>query len=176
MLDDGRLTDSHGRTVDFTNAIVVMTSNVGSQAIQQITLEGGSNDDVREAVEEVMRAKFLPEFLNRIDESIIFSPLSREDVRQIVDLQVERLVALAAKQDLALRVTEEARDQIAVEGYDPLYGGRPLKRVIQQQLQNRLAEEMLKGHFADGGGIVVDCRDGQFVFETATEHETQPST
>ncbi len=173
ILDDGRLTDSQGHTVDFTNTIVVMTSNVGSQAIQQITLEGGGEKEIRDQVEQVMRAKFLPEFLNRIDETMIFSPLSRADVRKIVDLQVQRLVDLAAKQGLSLRITDAARDQVALDGYDPLYGGRPLKRVIQQRIQNPLAEEMLKGQFAEGAEMVVDCRDNQFLFEPANR-ETQP--
>ncbi|MEM9657657.1 MAG: AAA family ATPase, partial [Planctomycetota bacterium] len=145
VLDDGRLTDNHGHTVDFTNTIIVMTSNVGSQLIQQIAEEGGSEEEMREALRESLRTRFLPEFLNRIDETIVFHPLDREHVAQIVDLQLDRLEEQLKRRELDLVVTSAARNRIAALGYDPTFGARPVKRVIQQQLQNPLATELLRG-------------------------------
>jgi ATP-dependent Clp protease ATP-binding subunit ClpB len=164
VLDDGRLTDNHGHTVDFKNTIIVMTSNIGSQAIQRITDEGGSEKDISKAVLEVLQTRLLPEFLNRIDEIIVFHALDREEIRRIVDLQVARLQQQIAQQDLTLSVTETARNTIANEGYDPVYGARPLKRVIQQRIQNPLAVELLRGGFRAGERVHVDYRDGQFTF------------
>jgi ATP-dependent Clp protease ATP-binding subunit ClpB len=172
VLDDGRLSDNQGHTVDFKNTIVVMTSNIGSQLIQQIANEGGSEEQMREAVAEAMQSRFLPEFLNRIDETIIFHPLDRGQIRKIVDLQIGRLQRQLQKSGYRLEVTDAARDRIAVEGYDPTYGARPLKRVIQQRLQNPLATELLKGEFADSEGLRIDYRDGEFVFEPAAVGET----
>ena len=165
VLDDGRLTDGQGRTVDFTNTIVVMTSNIGSQAIQEITREGGKQTEIKEAVQEILRDKFLPEFLNRIDETIVFHPLDRAQIGKIVDLQLEHLQRLLSEQEITLEVTPAARQQIATEGYDPVYGARPLKRVIQQRLQNPLATELLRGRVSSGGGLRIDYADGEFTFE-----------
>jgi ATP-dependent Clp protease ATP-binding subunit ClpB len=165
VLDDGRLTDSLGHTVDFTNTIVVMTSNVGSQAIQEITKEGGSEQEVRDAVKEALQARFLPEFLNRIDETIIFHPLDKRHIRRIVDIQVKRLVKQAEKAGITLECTDNALDEIARLGYDPVYGARPLKRVIQQQLQNELARELLSGKFPEGSSVRIDFVQDGFVFE-----------
>ncbi|MCO6455575.1 MAG: ATP-dependent chaperone ClpB [Pirellulaceae bacterium] len=164
VLDDGRLTDNHGHTVDFTNSIVVMTSNIGSQLIQQVTEEGGDEAEIRQAVQAALRTQFLPEFLNRIDETIIFHPLTRDEISRIVDLQLARLGKQLAERDITLQVTDRARKQIAAEGYDPTYGARPLKRVIQQQIQNPLATEILKGRIAEGGGLRIDYEQG-FTFE-----------
>jgi len=164
VLDDGRLTDNHGHTVDFTNTIVVMTSNVGSQLIQQIAAEGGSEEEMREALEEALKARFLPEFLNRIDETIVFHPLGRDEVAKIVDLQLARLEKLVAKNGLQLEVTQAARNRIAALGYDPAFGARPVKRVIQQELQNPLATELLRGEYPEGSTIVVDVDDDEFTF------------
>ena len=166
VLDDGRLTDSLGHTVDFTNTIVVMTSNVGSQAIQEITKEGGSEQEVRDAVKDALQARFLPEFLNRIDETIIFHPLDKRHIRRIVDIQVKRLVKQAEKAGITLECTDNALDEIARLGYDPVYGARPLKRVIQQQLQNELARELLSGKFPEGSSVRIDFVQDGFVFET----------
>jgi ATP-dependent Clp protease ATP-binding subunit ClpB len=171
VLDDGRLTDSHGRTVDFTNTIIVMTSNIGSQAIQQVSQEGGSEDEIREAVRGALSTHFLPEFLNRIDETIIFHPLDRAQIRKIVGLQVEHLARQLEAHGMKLEVTDRAKDAVAQEGYDPTYGARPLKRVIQQQIQNPLASEILKGRFGEGVLIRVDFRDGEFSFERREEAE-----
>ncbi|MCA9248807.1 MAG: AAA family ATPase, partial [Planctomycetales bacterium] len=164
VLDDGRLTDNHGHTVDFTNTIVVMTSNVGSQLIQEVTERGGDEDAMHEAVTAALQAKFLPEFLNRIDETIVFHPLKRDEIRRIVDLQIDRLSKLLEAQQLHLQVSEAARAEIANQGYDPTYGARPLKRVIQQQLQNPLATELLKGEFAEGATIAIDYVGDEFTF------------
>jgi ATP-dependent Clp protease ATP-binding subunit ClpB len=164
VLDDGRLTDSLGHTVDFTNTIVVMTSNVGSQAIQEITKEGGSEQEVRDAVKEALQARFLPEFLNRIDETIVFHPLDKKHIRTIVDIQVKRLVKQAEKAGITLECTEAALDEIARLGYDPVYGARPLKRVIQQQLQNELARELLSGRFPEGSTVRIDFVQDGFTF------------
>jgi ATP-dependent Clp protease ATP-binding subunit ClpB len=164
VLDDGRLTDSLGHTVDFTNTIVVMTSNVGSQAIQEITKEGGSEQEVRDAVKEALQARFLPEFLNRIDETIVFHPLDKKHIRRIVDIQMKRLVNQAEKAGIMLECSDAALDEIARLGYDPIYGARPLKRVIQQQLQNELARELLAGRFPEGSNVRIDFVQDGFTF------------
>jgi ATP-dependent Clp protease ATP-binding subunit ClpB len=169
VLDDGRLSDNQGHTVDFTNTIIVMTSNIGSQLIQEIGRQGGSEEEMRDAVKEALEGRFLPEFLNRIDEVIIFHPLDRAQIRKIVDLQIERLQQQLGQANLQLDVTEEARDAIAERGYDPTYGARPLKRVIQQRIQNPLASEILKGEFPEGSLVRVDYRDGEFTFELGAE-------
>jgi ATP-dependent Clp protease ATP-binding subunit ClpB len=165
VLDDGRLTDNHGNTVDFTNTIIVMTSNIGSQAIQQIAQEGGTEEDMRAAVRESLTAKFLPEFLNRIDEVIVFHPLGRKEIHRIVELQIQRLNRQLESQGVGLTVTEAALNAVANQGYDPAFGARPLKRVIQQRLQNPLATEILKGSVLEGSQIRIDFRDGDFTFE-----------
>ncbi len=165
VLDDGRLTDNQGHTVDFTNTIVVMTSNVGSQLVQEVTREGGSQADIREAVLESMHSRFLPEFLNRIDEVIIFHPLSQAQIRKIVGLQVDRLTKLLAGKHIELEVTPAAIDAIAQQGFDPTFGARPLKRVIQQRIQNPLAVELLKQDSAEGSRVRVDVLDGEFTFD-----------
>jgi ATP-dependent Clp protease ATP-binding subunit ClpB len=164
VLDDGRLTDGQGRTVDFTNTVIVMTSNIGSQMIQQITSEGGSDEEIEAAVRDILKQHLLPEFLNRIDETIVFHPLDREQIGKIVDLQLHRFAKLLAERDIHLEVTDAARKEIATEGYDPTYGARPLKRVIQQRIQNPLATELLKGHIPDHGGVRVDSHNEQFTF------------
>ncbi|MFV1965711.1 MAG: ATP-dependent chaperone ClpB [Pirellulaceae bacterium] len=179
--DDGRLTDNHGNTVNFSNTIIVMTSNIGSQMIQQIAQKGGTEDAMRAAVTEAMQARFLPEFLNRIDETIVFHPLDRRQIRRIVGLQIDRLRGQLQQQNMELTVTEAAQNAIAAEGYDPTFGARPLKRVIQQQLQNPLATEILKGTLSEGARVVIDYQDGEFTFQadasgaTETEPESVPS-
>jgi ATP-dependent Clp protease ATP-binding subunit ClpB len=167
VLDDGRLSDSHGHTVDFSNTIVVMTSNVGSQVIEEITREGGGEEQIREAVQETLRTRFLPEFLNRIDEVLIFHPLRPEAIHKIVGLQVGRLKKMMAQKEIELDVTERAINAIALEGYDPTYGARPLKRVIQQRLQNPLAVELLKKESPAGTRVRIDFIDGEFTFDQA---------
>ena len=170
VLDDGRLSDSHGHTVDFTNTIIVMTSNVGSQMIQESFEAGASYEEMRDQVMESLETRFLPEFLNRIDEIIVFRPLDRSQIRKIVDLQVTRLEKLLEARDFHLEVTDKARDEIANRGYDPAFGARPLKRVIQNELQNPLASELLKGQIAEGSTINIDYDGSEFTF-TATGGE-----
>ena len=165
VLDDGRLTDNQGHTVDFTNTIIVMTSNIGSQLIQEISKEGGSEDEIREAIDQSLHTRFLPEFLNRIDEVMIFHPLAAEQIRRIVEIQIERLGEQLQQKGIELEVTPAAIDAIAADGYDPTYGARPLKRVIQQQIQNPLAVEILKREFAEGSRVKVDYVEGEFTFE-----------
>jgi len=156
LLDDGRLTDGQNRTVDFTNTIVVMTSNIGSQMIQRVAEEGGSEEEMQQAVQDSLKTKFLPEFLNRIDETIIFEPLRKEQIRKIVVLQIQRLEKQLVENHYRLNVTERAIDAISSEGYDPVYGARPLKRVIQRRLQNKIATELLRREENNGGSIHVD--------------------
>jgi ATP-dependent Clp protease ATP-binding subunit ClpB len=145
-----------------------MTSNIGSSAIQEITREGGKQSEIKEAVQEILREKFLPEFLNRIDETIVFHPLDRSQIGKIVDLQLQHLENLLAEQEITLEVTPAARQEIANEGYDPVYGARPLKRVIQQRLQNPLATELLRGRVSSGGGLRIDYADGEFTFQPSS--------
>ncbi|MFZ1934731.1 MAG: ATP-dependent chaperone ClpB [Thermoguttaceae bacterium] len=165
VLDDGRLSDNQGHTVDFTNTIVVMTSNIGSQVIQEIAKEGGSEEEMRQAVMDTLQTRFLPEFLNRVDEIMIFHPLGPDQIRKIVDLQIDRLRKQLAERGIRLEVTNAALSAIAEEGYDPTYGARPLKRVIQQRVQNPLAVEMLKQEFGEGSGVKIGYADGEFTFE-----------
>ncbi|MEZ0335032.1 MAG: ATP-dependent chaperone ClpB, partial [Gemmatimonadales bacterium] len=160
VLDDGRLTDSQGRVVDFRNAVIIMTSNIGSQYI--VDAGGATWDRVEERVRDDLRNHFRPEFLNRVDDIIVFRPLAREDLVRIVDLQLVRLEQLLGARNLKLDVTREARELLAEQGYDPVYGARPLKRVIQRELQNRIALELLEGSFNEGDTIRVE-RDGHTV-------------
>jgi ATP-dependent Clp protease ATP-binding subunit ClpB len=165
VLDDGRLSDNQGHTVDFKNTIIVMTSNIGSQLIQEITQEGGTEEEVREAVMQSLGTRFLPEFLNRIDEILIFHPLGQSQIRKIVELQIERLKNQLQEKGIALEVTPAALDAVAKEGYDPVYGARPLKRVIQQRIQNPLAVEILKKDFPEGSRMKIDFQNDDFSFE-----------
>jgi ATP-dependent Clp protease ATP-binding subunit ClpB len=154
VLDDGRLTDGQGRTVDFRNAIVIMTSNLGSAVFQDASL---SPEKRREEILEDVRGAFRPEFVNRIDEIVVFDPLSREHIRRIVDIQLRHLVERLAARRLTLELTDAARDLLASEGYDPAFGARPLKRLIQHELQDPLAMRLLAGEIHDGDTVTVDA-------------------
>lgn len=165
LLDDGRLTDSHGRTVNFTNTIVVMTSNIGSQTILDLNGKEDSKEIYRRC-QEALRKEFLPEFLNRVDEVIVFEPLDKENLREIVDLQLKRLNEQMEENGYTLELTTAAKDLLAEEGYDPVYGARPLKRVIQQRLQNALANQLLSGEHPQGTKIRVDAHGNEFAFES----------
>jgi ATP-dependent Clp protease ATP-binding subunit ClpB len=157
ILDDGRLTDGQGRTVDFRNAVVIMTSNLGSAEIQRLAARPNADlAQIREAAMEHLRAEFRPEFLNRVDETVVFRPLSREDVGRIVEIQLVRLQRRLADRQLTLELTEAAREAIADAGYDPNYGARPLKRALQRMVQDPLALSLLKGEFKAGDHVVVD--------------------
>ncbi len=154
VLDDGRLTDGHGRTVDFRNTVVIMTSNLGSQRIQE--LAGEENyEAMKAAVMEVVTEQFRPEFINRIDDVVVFHPLDSAHLRKIVDIQLEYLHARLADRDMSLSLDAAARERLAEAGYDPVYGARPLKRAIQQQLENPLAQRILSGDFVPGDAIRV---------------------
>ena len=146
-----------------------MTSNIGSQLIQQIVSEGGSEEDLRNSLEETLRTRFTPEFLNRIDEKIVFHPLDRSQVGKIVDLQLQKLADILQQRGLGLHVTEAARNQIAADGYDPVYGARPVQRVIQQSVQNPLATELLRGEYPEGLTVEIDHTDTGFTFRAVTE-------
>lgn len=162
LLDDGRLTDGHGRTVSFKNTVVIMTSNVGSQWIKEL---GGHDEvEIRRRVLEALSEQFRPEFLNRIDEVIIFHSLGMEQLVQIVDIQLRHLQSLLDDRKVKLVLTDEAKHRLADEGFDPVYGARPLKRVIQKELQDPLALKLLEGEFRDGDTIQVDSKDDKFVF------------
>ena len=156
ILDDGRLTDGQGRTVDFRNSVLIMTSNIGSQVIAE--LGPSQRAELERHVQEALRAHFKPEFLNRIDETIIFHQLGREQIRRIVDIQLERVSRLLEDRRIQIEVSDEARELLAAKGYDPHYGARPLKRVIQRMLQDPLAMKILEGEFPEGSKVRVDAR------------------
>jgi len=164
VLDDGRLTDGHGRTVDFTNTVIVMTSNVGSQVIQRVASEGGSDEEMQAAIQEALRARFLPEFLNRIDDVVTFHPLGQDQIHRIVRLQLQELAKRLDDVGLQLEVTEAAISKIAVDGFDPAYGARPLKRVIQREVQNPLATALLRSSYPEGSTVLVDHNGEEFTF------------
>jgi len=177
VLDDGRLTDGHGRTVNFKNTIVVMTSNVGSAHIQRL-IESGAGDaevhdiEIEMRVKEELKARFRPEFLNRIDETIIFHQLGRDDLVRIADIQIAHLHRRLADRQIALVLTEAAKSKLATDGYEPTYGARPLKRLIRQEIENPLAKRLLEGRFGLGDTIVVDVEGGSFSFERRRAAET----
>ena len=164
ILDDGRMTDGHGRTVDFKNTIVIMTSNVGSQWIQE--LGTSRRDELEKRVTEALRAQFKPEFLNRIDEIIIFQSLTQEQLVEIVDIQINKLCARLADRKIALNLLDSAKSLLAKMGYDPIYGARPLKRAIQQYIENPLSLEILKGHIQDGSRVTAEAEGEKIVFHT----------
>jgi ATP-dependent Clp protease ATP-binding subunit ClpB len=162
ILDDGRLTDGQGRTVDFKNAVLIMTSNVGSPIIQE--LAGQDDQLMRTRVMEALRTQFRPEFLNRIDETIIFRNLGREEIDAIINIQLAIVVKRLRERKLQLQLTAKARALLADEGYDPVYGARPLKRAIQKRVLDPLAMQVLNGTFKEGDTVVVDVVDGQVTF------------
>jgi ATP-dependent Clp protease ATP-binding subunit ClpB len=157
LLDDGRLTDGQGRTVDFKNTVVIMTSNIGSHLVHQ---EGLTPADVRAGMLDALRAHFRPEFLNRIDEIVVFSSLSMEQLTHIVEIQVNRLARRLEERGITLALTTAAKAALARKGYDPIYGARPLKRVIQSQILDKLAMAVLKGDFRAGDTVEVDATEG----------------
>ncbi|HUU35862.1 MAG TPA: AAA family ATPase, partial [Vicinamibacterales bacterium] len=165
LLDDGRLTDGKGRTVDFTNAVVIMTSNLGSHFIAESAQRGGTLDEgVRHQVNDTLRAHFKPEFLNRIDEVIFFHALDRSHIAQVIDIQLAGLLKRLADRKIAITLSDAAKDAIVEEGYDPIYGARPLKRTIQRRILDPLALRVLEGTFAEGDHVVVDLGASGLVF------------
>ena len=163
VLDDGRLTDGQGRTVDFRNTVIVMTSNLGSDLIQAIAPEK-SYELMKSKVMQVVSAHFRPEFINRIDEPVVFHALGRDQIRCIVDLQLDHLVRRLSDQDLTLEISDQVLDLVAEVGYDPVYGARPIKRALQQLVENPLAQEILAGHYAPGDRINAILQKEQIVF------------
>ncbi len=163
VLDDGRLTDSQGRTVDFRNTVIIMTSNLGSQQIQAMA-DKEDYEAVKNMVMDIVGQHFRPEFINRVDETVVFHPLEKEQIRQIASIQIQHLKQRVAEQDMVLDVSEAALDKVGDAGFDPVYGARPLKRAIQQYLENPLAQKLLNGEFMAGDTIHIDVRDDELVF------------
>ena len=166
VLDDGRLTDGHGRTVDFRNTVIVMTSNLGSNLIQEMAGEE-NYDAMKTAVMDVVGTHFRPEFINRVDDLVVFHPLGREHIRKIVDIQLAYLHDRLADREISIRLSDAARDKLADAGFDPVYGARPLKRAIQQQVENPLAQEILQGRFKPGDVIEVGVDEDRLEFSNA---------
>ena len=160
ILDDGRLTDGHGRTVDFKNTVVIMTSNLGSHWFREIDNEA----EIRDRMMETLRAQFRPEFLNRVDEIIIFHSLSREQIGQVVDIQLRILSARLADRHMTINLTGATKDLIVNEGFDPTYGARPLKRTIQRFLENPLSKKILQGEFQQGDSIRIEMEEDRLTF------------
>jgi ATP-dependent Clp protease ATP-binding subunit ClpB len=171
LLDDGRLTDGQGRTVDFRNTLIIMTSNLGSQYI--LDMSEKDRDKMEALIQQALREHFRPEFLNRVDEIVIFRPLTKQDLREIVNLTVEGLRRMLAEREIGLELTDAASDALAEEGYDPNFGARPLKRTLQRRIQNPLAMRLLKGEFKPGQTIEVDFEKGEFVFRAAARERAE---
>ena len=168
VLDDGRLTDSQGRTVDFRNTVIIMTSNLGSQKIQEMS-DSGDHEAMKKIVMDIVSQHFRPEFINRVDETVVFHPLGREQIRSIAKIQIEHLRQRLDDQDIAIELSEAALDKLGEAGFDPVYGARPLKRAIQQYLENPLAQQLLLGKYMAGDTIEVDVKDDELIFR-----KTQP--
>ena len=170
ILDDGRLTDGHGRTVDFKNTVVIMTSNVGSHHI--LEYRGGDDPDAYERMKrdvlEVLQQQFRPEFLNRVDETVVFHSLGRKDLKEIVDIQLERLRVRLSERHITLQLSDRAKDYLADRGYDPTYGARPLKRLIQREIETALGRKILAGEVGERSKVVVDFKKDKLSFETAS--------
>jgi len=169
ILDDGRLTDGHGRTIDFKNTVIIMTSNVGSELYGLSHRAGTRMDQVREQVTEELKAHFRPEFLNRIDEIIVFHPLEMAHLKQIVEIQLARLESRLAERKIGIDLTDAAKELLAKEGFDPVYGARPLKRTLQRRVLDVLATRVLQGDFKPGDTILVDAKDGRLTFAVERE-------
>jgi len=165
VLDDGRLTDGHGRTVDFRNTVVVMTSNLGSSRIQEMADTDQGYEAMKSAVLEVAAQHFRPEFINRVDEMVVFHPLDREQIRLIAGIQAGMLRKRLEGHGYSLEVSDAALELVGDAGFDPVYGARPLKRAIQQQIENPLAQSILAGKFQPGDTISVDAKNGEFIFK-----------
>ena len=169
VLDDGRLTDGHGRTVDFRNTVIIMTSNLGSDVIQSMyeTDDGNSSDEhysaMKEALSEIVAQNFRPEFINRVDEMVVFHPLVRKQIRAIAEIQIKLIEQRLAEREIKLTITSQAMDAIAEAGFDPVFGARPLKRALQQRLENPLAQEILSGRFGPGETVTVDWQEGELL-------------
>ncbi len=175
VLDDGRITDSHGRTVDFKNSIIIMTSNIGSDVILEVGGDDSRYDEMRQAVLALLRTSFRPEFLNRVDELIIFHALTKSQIREIVSLQMHRVEKLLSDQKINIYLSEEAKDYMAEVGYDPVFGARPLKRVIQREIENPIATRLLEGSFSPGDDILVSVEHERLAFHSRRSDHSQAS-
>jgi ATP-dependent Clp protease ATP-binding subunit ClpB len=165
LLDDGRLTDSQGRTVDFKNTIVIMTSNLGSQYLLEAATAGsGAQAEAEQRVKEALRVHFRPEFLNRIDDVVIFRSLRKEQMKQIIEIQLQRLRRLLKERSITLELNDRAKSLLVDEGYDPAFGARPLKRVLQHRIADALAIQVLEGRIANGNHVIVDEQRGELRF------------
>jgi ATP-dependent Clp protease ATP-binding subunit ClpB len=170
LLDDGRLTDGKGRTVDFKNSVVIMTSNIGSHYIAEAAVrrasldDGGLDEGVKRMVMDALRSHFRPEFINRVDDIIIFHSLGKDELRQIVDIQLRGLMKRLEDRKIRVELTDRAKDLLIAEGYDPTYGARPLKRAIQREILDPLAMRVLQGEFAEGDAIRIDAPAGEVQF------------
>ena len=170
VLDDGRLTDSQGRTVDFKNTVLIMTSNIGSPQILEAQQKGLPYEEVRTVVMNELRGHFRPEFLNRVDETVVFHPLEADQLTKIVEIQLERLRARLAERRITLSVSHAALRHLGERGYDPVYGARPLKRLIQQELETPIARQLVKGELRDGDTATVDVKNkGIVIVPTVTK-------
>ncbi|HDH96915.1 MAG TPA: AAA family ATPase, partial [Proteobacteria bacterium] len=175
VMDDGRLTDSHGRTVDFKNTIIIMTSNLGSHIIHEYA--GRSKEELRRQIQDILRQGFRPEFLNRIDEIVVFNSLTKDDIKNIVDIQMRQVAKRLADKKIDLSWTDELRELLADRGFDPTFGARPLKRTIQRLVLDELARKVLEGAIKEGDAVEVDARDGEVVFAVtaAADRESAPA-
>ena len=165
VFDDGRLTDGKGKTVSFKNTVIIMTSNIASQKIQELTEQAGADWEIEAHVKEALKEQFRPEFLNRIDEVIVFHMLTKEDLKKIIGIQLGLLAERLRSRRIEIEFSDAARSLVMDEGYDPVFGARPLKRTIQQRLENPLATELLAGKFAEGDKIKIDATQHRFTFE-----------
>jgi ATP-dependent Clp protease ATP-binding subunit ClpB len=165
VLDDGRVTDSQGRTVDFCNTVIVMTSNVGSDNILEFGGDDSRYEEMQEQVLGMLRSQFRPEFLNRVDDIILFHSLRRDNLRQIVSIQLKRVERLLAEQKIEIHLSDAALDHLVDAGYDPVYGARPLKRAIQREIENPIATQLLELNFTEGDTILVNCKNSHLVFQ-----------
>ena len=169
MIVDGRISDSQGRAVDFRNTIIIMTSNIGGEDILELAQEDSQYEQMRKKVLQALRQHFRPEFLNRIDDLIIFHALRREELGRIITIQLRRIENLLSQQKITIKLTRAAQDYLVEVGYDPVYGARPLKRAIQRELENPIATKILEMAFGEGDTILVDCVENQLVFKKEEE-------
>jgi ATP-dependent Clp protease ATP-binding subunit ClpB len=165
VLDDGRLTDGLGRTVDFKNTLIVMTSNIASDVIQEMANDQAEQWEIDAQLSEALKLQFRPEFINRIDETVVFHSLGREELSAIIDIQVAELSQRLADRDITVAVTQQAKELIGELGYDPSFGARPLKRLVQQKIENPLASKIISGEIADGSSVLVDAAGKTFTFD-----------
>jgi ATP-dependent Clp protease ATP-binding subunit ClpB len=175
ILDDGRLTDAQGRTVNFRNTVIIMTSNIGSLfLLEGLDDRGHIREDVRDRVIAELRTHFRPEFLNRVDDTILFKPLTLEEIERIVDLQIADLAARLADRRMGLDLAEPARELVAREGYDPVYGARPLRRFIQREVETRIGRALIAGDLHDGAIVTLDVQDGELVVRWRNPDAEEP--